>query len=229
MVVLAGPGGSMSAGWRAFKRVVAGLGIFTSLVVPETVAWANTPLDVQRMVIEEALKSRVPPSLALAVARVESNFQPRAQSPVGARGVMQIMPKTARDVFGVHESQLWNARLNIRLGIDFLEQLYEQYGRRWDLALSHYNGGTLAGGPGATARPHGYTRKYVADVQRWQRYYDSPAAFRTDVAQARAAGRPAPSRRRYQRVDPLEFDEWAETERRRLERRRELDDFARRR
>jgi soluble lytic murein transglycosylase-like protein len=193
-------------------------------------ALAETPLDVQRMVIEEAVKSRVPPALALAVARVESNFQSRAQSPVGARGVMQIMPKTARDVFGVHESQLWNARLNIRLGIGFLEQLYDQYGRRWELALSHYNGGTLAGGSRATARPHDYTRKYIADVQRWQRYYESPAAFRTDLAQVRAyarPGRPAPKPRR--RIDPLEFDEWAEIEQRRLERRRELDDFARRR
>jgi soluble lytic murein transglycosylase-like protein len=193
---------------------------------------ANSALDVQRMVIEEAMNSRVPPALALAVARVESNFQPAAQSPVGARGVMQIMPKTARDVFGVHESQLWNARLNIRLGIDFLEQLYDQYGKRWDLALSHYNGGTLAGGSGATAVPHTYTRKYVADVQRWQRYYESPAAFRSDVASARAhirPGRPAPNLRRHQRIDPLEYDEWATVERRRLERRRELDDFARRR
>jgi soluble lytic murein transglycosylase-like protein len=220
----------MLAGWRAFKWIVAGLGVLTPLLVSAPAVLANTPLDVQRMVIEEAMKSRVPPALALAVARVESNFQPQAQSPVGARGVMQIMPKTARGVFGVHESQLWNARLNIRLGITFLEQLYDQYGRRWDLALSHYNGGTLAGGSGATARPHDYTRKYVADVQRWQRYYESPAAFRADLARARVQtrpGRPAPNLR--QRIDPLEFDEWAEVEQRRLERRRELDDFARRR
>jgi soluble lytic murein transglycosylase-like protein len=223
----------MLAGRRAFKRIVAGLGalILLGTAIPE--ASANSPVDVQLMVIEEAMKSRVPPALALAVARVESNFQAQAQSPVGARGVMQIMPKTARDVFGVHESQLWNARLNIRLGINFLEQLYTQYGQRWDLALSHYNGGTLAGGSGATARPHDYTKKYVADVQRWQRYYESPAAFRTDVLRARASalrtGRPAPNPRRYQRIDPLEFDEWAAVEQRRLQRRRELDDFARRR
>lgn len=222
----------MSAGWGALGRILSGFAVGTALLVLAPRVSADTVLDVQRMVIEEALKSRVPPALALAVARVESNFQARAESPVGARGVMQIMPKTARDVFGVHESQLWNARLNIRLGIDFLEQLYDQYGQRWDLALSHYNGGTLAGGSGASAIPHAYTRKYIADVQRWQRYYESPAAFRSDAARYRSAvrpSRPAPGVRRYQRIDPLEFDEWAEIERGRLERRRELDDFARRR
>ncbi|MGE4063092.1 MAG: lytic transglycosylase domain-containing protein [Rhodospirillaceae bacterium] len=220
----------MLGGWRAFKGIVAVLGIVAPLLTPTPGVCAG--LDVQRMVIEEAMKSRVPPALALAVARVESNFEPRAQSPVGAMGVMQIMPKTARDVFGVPESQLFNARLNIRLGITFLEQLYNQYGQRWDLALSHYNGGTLAGGTGATAVPHSYTRKYVADVQRWQRYYENPGAFRSDVASIRAdarARRPAPGARRWQRFDPLEYDEWADIERRRLERRRELDDFARRR
>src|SRR5581483_6582967 len=102
---------------------------------------ALTSFEVQRMVVEEAMNSRVPPPLALAVAKVESNFTPEAESPVGARGVMQIMPKTARDVFGVRENELWNTRLNIRLGLDYLTQLYDLYGKRWDLALSHYNGG----------------------------------------------------------------------------------------
>jgi soluble lytic murein transglycosylase-like protein len=207
--------------WRAL--------IVTLALCPAWTAMAAPAIDIQRMVVEEAMNSRVPPALALAVARVESNFQPRAESPVGARGVMQIMPKTARTVFGVHESQLWDARLNIRLGIDFLEQLYTQYGRRWDLALSHYNGGTLAGGSGATAIPHDYTRKYVADVLRWQRYYDNPASFRTDIAEVRTQTRRAPQKPSVRRMDPLEFDEWAEIEQRRLQRRRDLDDFARRR
>jgi hypothetical protein len=138
-------------------------------------ASAQDRSDIQRMIIEEARNSRVPPALALAVAKVESNFQSQAASSAGARGVMQIMPKTARDVFGVHEDELWDARLNIQLGIDYLDQLYHQYGRRWDLALSHYNGGTLAGGPGSRAIPHAFTQKYVADVLAWQRRYAEQA------------------------------------------------------
>ncbi|RED53535.1 lytic transglycosylase domain-containing protein [Aestuariispira insulae] len=127
---------------------------------------------IQRMVVEEARKNGVvPPALALAVAKVESDFQAHVESHAGARGVMQIMPATARGEFGVAPKRLWNPRLNIQLGIAFLEKLYRQYGNRWDLALSHYNGGTLKGGKGARARAHGYTRKYVADVTRhWRRF-----------------------------------------------------------
>lgn len=131
-------------------------------------AGAATRAEVKRMVVEEAANSRVPAALALAVAKIESDFNDRALSSAGARGVMQIMPKTASGVFGVRKDELWDARLNIQLGLDYLEQLYMQYGKRWDLALSHYNGGTLKGGKGAKARPHSYTRKYVANVLRWE-------------------------------------------------------------
>lgn len=128
--------------------------------------------DVKQMVVDEARANGVvPPALALAVARVESNFNPRAISSAGARGVMQIMPATARSEFGVHKDRLWEPRLNIRLGVTYLERLYRQYGNRWELALSHYNGGTLKG-RGAHARPHDYTRGYVRQVRKWHAKFD---------------------------------------------------------
>jgi hypothetical protein len=54
------------------------------------------PSAVMDIVIVEALQQNVAPELALAVARVESNFQTHVVSHAGARGVMQIMPRTAR-------------------------------------------------------------------------------------------------------------------------------------
>jgi len=130
--------------------------------------------DIKRLVVEEAEATRIPPSLALAVAKVESNFQSEALSHKGARGVMQIMPKTAEGEFGVGADELWDPQLNVQLGLNYLEQLIDRYGGRWDLALSHYNGGTLVG-RGAKARPHGYTRRYVKSVLRWQRRYADQA------------------------------------------------------
>jgi hypothetical protein len=128
--------------------------------------------EVKRMVIEEALATRVPPSLALALAKVESDFMARALSPSGARGVMQVMPETARVEFGIDPDELWRPRLNIRLGIDMLERLIDRYGGNWELALSHYNGGALTKRDG-WFEPHAHTRSYVEAVLRWaERYTD---------------------------------------------------------
>ncbi len=145
--------------------------------------------DVHRTVVDEALKNgTVPPSLALAVARVESNFRPGAQSSAGARGVMQIMPATARGEFGVLPHRLWDAQTNVRLGVTFLERLYRMYGERWDLALSHYNGGSLKK-RGGQFIAHSYTTGYVADVMEWWRRYQKDATVTALVDRMKSAQR----------------------------------------
>ena len=190
-----------------------------------TPSFAETPEEVQRMIVQEAQVNRVPAALALALAKVESNFDERATSPVGARGVMQIMPKTAQDEFGVGADYLWNARTNIRLGLKYLTQLYDMYGKRWDLALSHYNGGSLKGGSGADAIPHDYTTQYVADVLRWQQVYAKNGFMPASVSASKG---PLYNGPRYGaprlgsvwqpgvRIDPLEFQAWAERARQQL-------------
>ena len=141
--------------------------------------------DVQQLVVDEAVRAGLPASLALAVAKVESNFNPKALSSAGARGVMQIMPKTGKDLYNADADELWDAQLNIRLGIDFLKSLIKRYDGRWDLALSHYNGGSRVGKP-----PHAKvipaTRKYVDAVLAWQRRFERKS---TVVAMAGVAER----------------------------------------
>ncbi len=145
--------------------------------------------EVRRIVVQEALRSeRVPPSLALAVAEAESDFVAAAESPAGARGVMQIMPATGRGEFGVEPDALWEPRLNVQLGIAFLDQLIARYGERWDLALSHYNGGSRVGS-GADARVIPATRAYVDKVLRLERRNARDEAVRRMVAAAEAATR----------------------------------------
>jgi len=158
---------------KTFGLLIVAVYLTVSLAFAST-ADAATRAQIKQVVVEESLRTQVPPELALAVAKIESDFQAKALSKAGARGVMQIMPKTARGEFGVSANQLWKPRLNVRLGLEYLERLYHQYGRRWDLALSHYNGGTLKG-RGARAVPHSYTRKYVADVLRWRDRYQEQA------------------------------------------------------
>ena len=164
---------------RSIKTVAMGLLALAWMAANVPQAAAATRTEIKRMIVEEASNSRVPPSLALAVAKVESDFQGNALSTAGARGVMQIMPATAQGEFGVHKDELWDPKLNVQLGVDYLERLYDRYGGRWDLALSHYNGGTLEGGSGSRAKPHAYTRKYVASVLKWHgRYVDQARVWR---------------------------------------------------
>lgn len=126
--------------------------------------------QIMSMVVREANDLGVSPSLALAVAHAESNFNPRALSHKGARGVLQIMPATARGEYGIAADRLWDPRTNIRLGLHFLKRLQRRYGGRTDLALSHYNGGSAVGRP-PHARVIPATRRYVARVQRLQQMY----------------------------------------------------------
>ncbi len=138
------------------------------LLIAAAVAGARQPeaatrAEVRRIVVEESLRAGFPPSLAMAVAEAGSGFRDHALGPAGARGVMQITLKTARDLYGARPDALWDARENARMGIDYLERLIRRYQGRWDLALSHYNS--------AQGRAKPATRAYVDRVLRLQKYY----------------------------------------------------------
>lgn len=158
--------------------------------------------EVRRMVVQEAMGSeRVPPSLALAVAQAESDFVADALSPAGARGVMQIMPATAQGEFGIEADDLWNPRLNIQLGVAFLDQLIDRYGGRWDLALSHYNGGSrVTRGPEPRVIPA--TRAYVDKVLDAERRFARDETVRRLTA--RLDGEEAALERRAERQAALD-------------------------
>lgn len=144
---------------------------FAALPALAGCANARTPPNAPRpprqvirvMVVEEADNMGVPPSLALAVAHAESHFDAFALSHKGARGVMQIMPATARGEYGIDPDALWDPRINIRLGLHFLNRLIRRYRGRVDLALSYYNGGSRVGRyPNARVIPA--TQPYVDRV-----------------------------------------------------------------
>lgn len=148
--------------------------------------------EVRRIVIQEAMRSRsVPPALALAVAEVESDFRADAESSAGALGVMQMMPRTASGEFGVQASELWEPRLNIQLGIAFLDDLIDRYNGRVDLALSHYNGGSAVRKAGVD-RIIPATRSYVQRVLKLYRRNRASGDVRAEVV---AQGRVNPSLR----------------------------------
>ena len=72
-----------------------------------------------------------------AIACVESRLNVRALSPVGARGVMQVIPSNARAV-GMHPDLLWDACTNIYMGAFVLAQMKAKHGDSWE-AVGAYN------------------------------------------------------------------------------------------
>lgn len=119
---------------------------------------------IQKFLVDEANRQSIDPALALAIAKVESDFNPRALSHAGAKGIMQIMPATAEGVFGISPDRLFDAKTNIELGISFIKKLLARYDQRTDIALSHYNGGSAVQNKsgGLTVIPA--TQKYVNKV-----------------------------------------------------------------
>ena len=105
-----------------------------------------TKKDIKNLIIKNSKFTKyVSPSLGLAVAKMESNFNPKAVSSKGAIGVMQIMPLTAKKMYGIERYKLFNPVVNIKIGLHFLDHLIQKYKGRVDIALSHYNGGSAVG------------------------------------------------------------------------------------
>src|SRR5437870_3588301 len=77
---------------------------------------ASAPDSYRPLIRDAAARHALAPALVEAVIRVESNFQPRAVSPKGARGLMQLMPETAAQL-GV---QNFDVRENIEAGVGHL-------------------------------------------------------------------------------------------------------------
>jgi len=130
---------------------------------------ANAPLPVRvpahlSLVIAEAARTHgVDPRLIAAVATRESAWNASALSPVGAGGLMQLMPATAR-YLGVNN--VFDPRQNIFGGTRYLRTLLDTFHGDLDLTLAAYNAG-----PGAVAKyngvpPYRETRAYVVAVRQ---------------------------------------------------------------
>ena len=112
---------------------------------------------------------RLPPALVAAVARCESNWDPRARSPRGARGLMQVMPRTAAGAFRLDPELLWEPEINIQVGAAYLGRLARRYGGDAARAVAAYNAG-----PGRIDRGRrlpAETRRFLACVGRWYTRY----------------------------------------------------------
>ena len=145
----------------------------------------------------------VPPELVLSIARQESEFNPAARSPVGARGLMQVMPATAEQMARQIREPYDAARLttdgayNARLGAAYLAGLRDRFGASTALTASGYNAGP--GRPARWLRDFGDLRR-DADPVEWvelipfdeTRNYVMRVTEAMPIYRARILGHPAP-------------------------------------
>lgn len=121
----------------------------------------NTPSPFDAAIEREARAAGVDAALVKSVMLVESNFNPRAVSRKGARGLMQLMPGTALR-FGV--SDRYDAAQSIRAGVRYLAVLLEQFKGDVALALAGYNAGENAVTQHSGVPPYRETREYIRRV-----------------------------------------------------------------
>jgi soluble lytic murein transglycosylase-like protein len=124
--------------------------------------------EYQSLIAEVAARYGVEPELVRAVIRAESAFNRVAVSSKGARGLMQLMPTTAR-ARGCKNP--YDARANIEAGVQHLRALLDEHRKNLPRVLAAYNAGSRSVGRYRGIPPYAETEEYVARVLLYRREY----------------------------------------------------------
>jgi soluble lytic murein transglycosylase-like protein len=112
-------------------------------------------------------------ALIRAIIMVESGYNPHAVSDRGAKGLMQLMPTTARWL-GIRDA--FNPALNIDGGVRYFKSLLDRFDGNIELALAAYNAGSRYVDKYGGVPPFKATRIYIRRVLRYQQLYDEEMA-----------------------------------------------------
>ena len=171
------------SGDTRYRLYIRGNGRQRPGIAPGVVPIAPSDHDVARFtryddwILQAATLYQIPEQLVRAIIRCESDYDPRAVSVSGARGLMQLMPDTA-SLMQVRDMD--DPRDNIFGGVRLLRVLANEFNGDLDLTIAAYNAGD-----GAVIRfggipPFAQTRDYVVNVTKFYRRYRSIA----DITQA---------------------------------------------
>jgi len=125
---------------RILRRALAPLAATGDPALPQAFWETLYPLGWRAELMAAAQSAGLDPYLVAAVVREESSYYPRALSPVGARGLMQLMPDTMAPPKGARADHLDDPAQNLRLGTRFLAALLREFGDP-RVAIAAYNAG----------------------------------------------------------------------------------------
>jgi len=125
-------------------------------------------IKYQPLISKISKKYKVDNSLIKAIIRAESNFNPKAVSKVGARGLMQLMPETAEEL-NVNDS--FNPKENIEGGVKYFKYLLDRFKGELPLAIAAYHAGESTVRKYNGIPPYSSTKKYVKNVLKFFKEY----------------------------------------------------------
>lgn len=131
------------------------------------------------IILEAASRYEVDPALVKAIILAESEYNPHAISKKGARGLMQLMPRTAQDL-GVED--IFDPEHNINGGVKYFKRLLDRFDGDLKLALAAYNAGSGKVRKYQGVPPFKATRYYIDNVFRYYEYYKKEMKGGTDNA-----------------------------------------------
>lgn len=121
------------------------------------------PLGYQDIIVKYANQNQIEPSLVAGIIYTESHYNPEATSRVGAKGLMQLMPATAKSIseqLGEEKmGDLFDPDTNIRYGTFYIAQKIRDFEGNVNAALAAYNGGPAVGSRYVISREAGIPRE----------------------------------------------------------------------
>jgi len=122
----------------------------------------------EKIIVKAANTHQIDPALIKAIIMAESRYNPTAVSKRGARGLMQLMPVTAKSL-GVKDS--FNPEDNINGGVMYFKRLLDRFDGDVTLALAAYNAGSRYVRKYGGVPPFRQTQTYIAKVFRYHKRY----------------------------------------------------------
>jgi soluble lytic murein transglycosylase-like protein len=156
------PAQSLAPGEPELRELAAHLSQRYRVALDSTEEWVGAARDA-------GIRVGLDPLLILAVIAIESSFNPTAESPAGAKGLMQVVPRYHQDTLEEHGASgvLLDPAVNIVVGARILKRYIHKAGSL-EAGLQSYNGAL----PDASRK---YAKKVIAERDRLRNFADRPA------------------------------------------------------